>query len=195
MLLWCLRQWRIHLQWGRPGFDPCVEKIPGGSVLFRSVTQSCLTLCCLMPWSTPGFPVHLQLARLSCPSPTPGACLNSRLSSQWCYPTISSCHSHLLYPQSFPVSGSFPMSQFFTSGGQSIPSTSSSVLPMNIQDWFFRIARFDLAVQGTLRNRLEDHSSKASVLQCSAFFLVQVSHPYMTTGKTIALTIQPLLEK
>ena len=79
----------------------------------------------------------LQHARLPCPSPTPGACSNSCPSSQWCHPTISSSvipFSSCL--QSFPPSGSFPMSQFFPSGGQSIGvSASTSVLPMNIQDW------------------------------------------------------------
>ena len=76
------------------------------------------------------------------------------------------------------------MSQLFTSGGQSIgASASASVLPMNIQDWFDL-----LAVQGTLKSLLQHHSSKASILLCSAFFMVQLSHPYMTTGKTIALS-------
>ena len=83
-------------------------------------------------------PHGLQHARLPCSSPTPGACSNSCPSSQWCHPTIpssvipfSSCF------QSFPSSGSFPVSQFFESGGQSIGvSASASVLSMNIQDWF-----------------------------------------------------------
>ena len=84
------------------------------------------------------WPHGLQHVRLPYPSPTPGACSNSCLSSQWCHPTISSSVipiSSCL--QSFPASGSFPMSQFFTTGGQSIEaSASASVLPMNIQDWF-----------------------------------------------------------
>ena len=83
-------------------------------------------------------PLGLQHARFPCPSPTPGACSNSCLSSQRCHPTISSSvvpFSSCL--QSFPASESFLMSQFFTSGGQSIGvSASASVLPMNIQDWF-----------------------------------------------------------
>ena len=75
------------------------------------------------------------------------------------------------------------MSQFFASGGQSIAvPASASVLLMNI-DWFDL-----LAVQGTLKSLLQHHSSKAAILQRSAFFIVQLSHPYMTTGKTIALT-------
>ena len=83
------------------------------------------------------------------------------------------------------------MSQFFTSGGQSIGvSASASVLPMNIQDWFpLGWTWLDLlAVQGTLKSLLQHHSSKASILRHSAFFIVQFSHTHMTTGKTIALT-------
>ena len=90
--------------------------------------------------------------------------------------------------QSFPVSGSFLRSQFFTSGGQSIGASAlASVLSMNFRTDFFRIDWFDpLAVQGTLKSLF--HSSKASVLWLSAFFMIQFSHPHMTTGKTIALT-------
>ena len=82
-------------------------------------------------------PHGLQQARFPCSSPTPGACSNS-CSSKWCHPIISSSvDPFFFYLQSFPASGSFPMSQFFESGGQSIGgSTSASVLPMNIQDWF-----------------------------------------------------------
>ena len=76
------------------------------------------------------------------------------------------------------------MSQFFASGGQSIGvSASTSVLPMNTQDWLDL-----LAVQGTLKTLLQHHSSKASILRHSAFFTVQLSHPYMIIGKIIALT-------
>ena len=84
------------------------------------------------------WPHGLQHTRLSCPSPTPRACSNACPSSQWCHPTISSSvipFSSYLY--SFPASGFSHMSPFFASGGQSIEvSTSASVLPMNIQDWF-----------------------------------------------------------
>ena len=83
-------------------------------------------------------PQGLQTTRLPCPPPSPGACSNPCPSSRWCHPTTSSSvipfSSHL---QSFPASGSFPMSWFFASGGQRIGvSASASVLPMNIQDWF-----------------------------------------------------------
>ena len=104
------------------------------------------------------WPHGLQHARLPDPSVIHGACSNSCPSSWWCHPTIpssvipfSSCSQYL------PASGSFQMSQFFTSGGQSIgDSASASVLLMNIQDWFpFRMDWFDiLAVQGTLKNLL-----------------------------------------
>ena len=90
------------------------------------------------------------------------------------------------------------MSQFFTLGGQSIGvSASTSVLPMNTQGLIsFRMDWLDiLAVQGTLKSLLQNHSSKASILQHSAFFIVQLSHPYMTTGKTIALTRRAFVGK
>ena len=130
-----------------------------------------------------------QHARPPCPSLTPGVYSNSCPLSRWCHPTISSFVVPFSCPQSFPASGSFPMSQFFASGGPSIGiSASASVLPVNIQDWF-PLWWFDLlAVQGTLKSCLQHHSSKASILQRSAFFTVQISHPYMTTGKTIALS-------
>ena len=131
---------------------------------------------------------RLQYAWLPCASPTPRVYSNSGPLSQWCHPTISSSvvpfSSHL---QSFPASGPFQMSQFFTSGSQSIGvSASASVLPMNIQDCF------PLGWTGwisllTLKSLLQQHSSKASVWH-SAFFIVQLSHPYITTGKTKALT-------
>ena len=120
-------------------------------------------------------PQGLQHTRLPCPSPTPGVYSNSCPSSRWCHPTISSYvvpfFSRL---QSFPASGSLQINQFFSSGCQIIGvSALTSVLPMNIQDWF------PLGWTAWI---------KASILQHSAFFKVQLSHPYMTTGKTIALT-------
>ena len=90
------------------------------------------------------------------------------------------------------------MSPLFASGGQSIGvSASASVLPMNIQDGFpLEWTGLDLlAVQGTLKSLLQHHGSKASILRCSAFFTVQLSHPYMTTGKTIALTRRTFVGK
>jgi len=114
------------------------------------------------------------------------ACSNSGPSSQWCHPTVSSSvipFSSCL--QSFPASGSFPMSWLFTSGGQSI-GASASVLPPNIQDWFLLgLTGLILLSKGTLKSLLQHHSSKPLILHCSAFFMVHLSHPYMTTGKTI----------
>ena len=86
------------------------------------------------------WPHGVQHGRLPCPSPTPGACSNSCPSSWWCHPTISSSVVPFSRLQSFPASGSFPMNQFFPSGGQSV-GTSASVLPVNIQDWLSALAQ------------------------------------------------------
>ena len=142
---------------------------------------------------TPHGPQH---ARLLCPSPTPRAYSNSCPLSRWCYLTISSSVSpSSSCPQSFPGSGSFSMSQLFSSGGQSIGVS-------NFQSFqysgliSFRIDWLDLlVVQGTLKSRLQHHSSKVSILRRSAFFIVQLSLLYMTTGKTIALTRQTFVGK
>ena len=152
-------------------------------VQFSSVVQLCLTLCDPVDCNTPGFPVHHQLLEFTQ--------THVRL-SQWCHLTISSS----VFPfssglQSFPAWGSFQMSQLFASGGQSIGvSASASVLPMNIQDWFPLewTGCISLLSKGLSRVFSRHHSSKASILQRSAFFMVQLLHPYMTTGKTIALT-------
>ena len=137
-------------------------------------------------------PHGLQHARPPCPSPTIGVYSSSCPLSQWCHPTISfSVIPFSSCLQSFPASRSFPMSQFFASGGQSIGlSASASVLPMNIQNRFHLgwTGWITLQSKGPLKSLLQHHSSKASVLRRSAFFIVQLSHPYMTTGKTIALT-------
>ena len=138
------------------------------------------------------WPPGLQHSRLPCPSPTPRVCSNSCPSSWWCHSTISSSvvpFSSSL--QSLPASGSFVMSQSFAPSGQSIGvSASTSVLPMNIQDWFpwGLTSLLSLQSKGLSRVFLQHHSSKASILQCSAFFTVQLLHPYLTTGKIIALT-------
>ena len=131
-------------------------------------------------------PHGLQHARPPCPSPTPGVYSNSCPLSQWYYPTISSSVVHFSsHLQSFTASGSSQISQLFTSGGQSIEvSASASVLPINIQDWFPLgwSSWISLQSKGTLKSVLQHHSSKASILWHSAFFIVQLSHPYVTTG-------------
>ena len=141
----------------------------------------------------------LQHSRLPYPSPTSGVYSNSCPLSQWCHPIISSSVvSFSSCLQSFPASGSFLMSQFFTSGAQSIGSFSFSISPSNEylglisfrMDWLDR-----LVVQGNLNSLFQHHSSKASILWCLAFFIVQLAHPYMTTGKTVALTRQTFVGK
>ena len=139
-----------------------------------------------------------QHARSHCSLPTPAACSNSCPLSQWCHQTISSSVSLFSFHlQSFPVSGSFPMSQFFASSDQIIGvSALASVLPVNTQDWspLGWTAWIFLQAKG-LASLLQQHSSKASILWCSAFFTVQLSHPYMTAGKTIALTRRTFVGK
>ena len=124
-------------------------------------------------------PHESQHARPPCPSPTPGVHSDSCPLSRWCHPAISSSVVPFSScPQSLPAAGSFLLSQLFALGGQSIGvSASTSVHWLDL-----------LAFQGTLKSLLQQHSSKASILGCSAFFIVQLSHPYVTTGKTIALT-------
>ena len=100
------------------------------------------------------------------------------------------CHPLLLLLQSFPASGSFPMSQFFTSGGQSIRvSASASLHPTNIHDWFPLGWTGWIFLQSKGLSRVFSNTTvQKHQFLCSAFFIVQLSHPYMTTGKTIALT-------
>ena len=158
------------------------------SVQFSSVTESCPTL----------RPHESQHARLPCPSPSPGVQSNSHPLSQWCHPAISSSVVPFSSQLQFcPASGSFQMSQLVASGGQSIGVwASTSVLPMNTQDWspLGWTGWISLQSKG-LASLLQHHSSKASILQHSAFFIVQLSHPYVTTGKTIALTRRTFVGK
>ena len=136
------------------------------------------------------WPHGLQHTRLPCPSP-PSRAWNSCALSRWCHPTISSSvipFSSCL--QSFPASRSFSMSQLFIRWPK-YWSFSFSISPSNEYSGLisFRMDWLDLlAVQGTLKSLLQHHSSKASVLWCSAFFIIQLSHPYMTTEKTVDLT-------
>ena len=127
-------------------------------------------------------PHGLQHARLPCPSPTPGACSNSCPSSQWCHPTISSSvipFSSCL--QFLPASGSSQVSQLFASAGQSIGvSASTSVLPMNIQDWFPLGWTSWISLQSKGLSRL---FSNTTVRKQQFFGMGQLSHPYMTSGK------------
>ena len=138
-------------------------------------------------------PHEPQHPRPPCPSPTP------RVHPNPCHPTISSSvvpFSSCL--QSFPASGSFPMSQLFVIRWPKYWSFSFNISPSSEHPGLisFRIEWLDLlAVQGTLKSLLQHHSSKASIFQHSVLFIVQLSHPYMTTGKTITLTRWPFVGK
>ena len=134
------------------------------------------------------WPQGLQHARPPCPSQTPRAYSNSCPSSWWCHPSISSSVVLFSCLQSFPESGSFPVlcirwPKNWSFNFRISPSNEYSGLISFRMDWF------DLfAVKGTLKSLLQPHSSKVPILRHSTFFMVQLSHPYMTTGKTIALT-------
>ena len=107
------------------------------------------------------------------------------------HPTISSSVIHFFCLQSFPASGPFPVSHFLHIRWPKYWSLSSSICPSNEYSGLisFRMDWLDLlALQGTLKSLLQHHHSKASILQCSTFFMVQLSHPYMIIGKTTALT-------
>ena len=142
------------------------------------------------------LPHGLQHARPPCPLPTHRVYPNSCPLSQWCHPTISSSVVPFSScPQSFPASGSFQMRQLFVSGGQSI-GASVSTLSMSIQGWFpFGLTGLISLQSKGLQSLLQHHSSKASILWHWAFFMGQLSHQYMTIGKTIALTIQTFFGK
>ena len=141
--------------------------------------------------SNPLRPHGLQHTRLPCPSPTPGVYSNSCPLSQWCHPTIlSSVVPFSSCPQSFPASGSFPMSQLFISGSQSIGiSASASVLGMNTQDWSPLGWTGWISLQSKGLSRVFSNTT----VQKHQFFGTQLSlwsnsHSYMTTGKSMALT-------
>ena len=129
-------------------------------------------------------PHGLQHAGLPCPSLSPGTSLNSCPKSQWCHATISSCHPFILLPYIF--------SSITVFSSESVLHIrwpkywSFSISPSNEYSGLisFRIEWFDLlAVQGTFKSLLQHHISKTSILRCSAFFMVQLSHPYMITGQ------------
>ena len=155
---------------------------------FSLVAQSCPTLWCH----------ELQHARPPCSSPNPGVYSNLCLSSRWWHPAISSSAiPSSSCSQSLPATGSFPMSQLFTLGSQSIGlSISASVLPMNTQDWspLGWIGWISLSPRDS-QEPSQHHSTKGSILRCSAFFTVQLSHPYTITEKTIALTRRTFVGK
>ena len=143
------------------------------------------------------WPLGLQHAWLPCPLPTLRAYSDSCSSSRWCQSTISSSvipFSSCL--QSFPAPGSFSLSQLFASGGQSIgASASASVLPMNIQDWFPSGWTGWVSLQSKGLSRVFSNTRVQKHQFFDAFLIVQFSHPYMTTGKTIAFTRRTFVGK
>ena len=152
-------------------------------IQFSSVAQSCLTLCDPMNRSTPGLPVHHQLLE------------STQTHVHWVCVAIQP--SHPLLSPSPPALNLFQHHGLFRWVCSS--HQVAKVLELQLQhqsfQWIFRTDLDLLAMQGTLKSVLQHHSSKASILQHSAFFTVQLSHPYMTTGKTIALTRQTFLGK
>ena len=138
------------------------------------------------------WPRGLQHARIPCPSPSPGVCSNWCPLNQWCHPTISSCFPLLLLPSLFPGIRVSSVESALCIRRPKYWSFSFSISPSSEFSRLisFRIDWFDLAVQVTLKSLLRYHGLKALILQCSAFLMAQLSHLYMTTGKTIALTMQ-----
>ena len=159
------------------------------SVQFSSVTQLCPTLCNTMNHSTPGLPVHHQLPEFTqthvhrvSDAFQPSHLLSSPSPPAFIFPSIRVFANESALRIRWPKYWSF---SFSISPSKEHPGLVS-----------FRMDWLDLlAVQGTLKSLLQHHSSKPSILWHSAFFTVQLSHPYMTTGKTIALTRQTLLAK
>ena len=139
----------------------------------------------------------IAAARPPCPSPSPGVHSNSRPSSRWCHPAISSVVPYSSCSQSLPASV-FSKESTLRMRWPEYWSFSFSIIPSKEHPGLisFRVDWLDLlAVQGTLKSLLQHHASKASILQHSAFFIVQLSHPYMTTGKILALTRRTLVGK
>ena len=152
------------------------------SIQFSSVTQSCPTLCNPMDCSTPGFPSHHQLLEF--------AQTHVLWSMMPCNHLIL-CHPLLLLPSIFPNIRAFSNEPVLRISWPKYWSFSFRISPSNEYSGLisFRLDWLDLlAGQGTHKSLLQHHSSKASVLRCSAFFMVQLSYPYMITGKMIGLT-------
>ena len=145
------------------------------------------------------WPHELQHARPPYPSPTPGVYPNSCPLSRWCHPaTSSSVVPFSSCPQIFPSIRVFSNESALHIRWPKYWGFSFNISPLNEHPGLisFRMAWLDLlAVQGTLKSLLQHHSSKASILLCSAFFIVQLSHPYMTSGKTIALSRRTFVDK
>ena len=143
-------------------------------------------------------PHGLQYTRLPCPSLSPSLLKLMSIESVMPSNPLILCHPHLLQPSIFPTSKVFSNESVLCIRYPKYWSFSFSISPSNEYSGLssFKKDWFDLfAVQGTLKSLLQQHSSKASILQQSAFFMAQLSHPYMTTGKTIALTVWTFVGK
>ena len=144
------------------------------------------------------WPHELQHTRPPCPSSNPGAYPNSWPLYWWCHPTIPSCHPLFLLPSVFPSIMVFSNGSALRIRWPKYWSFNFTISPSNEHLGLisFRMDWLDLlAVQGTPKSLLQHHSSKASILLHSAFFIVHLSYPYMTTGKTITLTRRTLVGK
>ena len=176
------KQWQILFSWAPKSLQMVSQ--------FSSVQSLRLVQLFATPW-TAAHQASLSITNFWS--------LPKLMSSQWCHPKISSSVVPFSScPQSFPASESFQMSQFFPIRWPKYWSFSFNISPSSEHPGLisFRMDWLDLlAVQGTLKTLLQHHSSKASILWCSAFFTVQLSHPYMITGKTIALTRQTFVGK
>ena len=158
----------------------------------------CSVQCSLSVVSDSFWPHGLQHARLPCPSPTPGACSNLSIQSVMSSNHLIFCHPLLLLSSIFPSIRVFSNESVLHIRWPKYWSFSFSISPSNeyLGLISFRMDYLDLlAVQGTLKSLLQHHSSKASILWHSAFFMAQFSHPNMTTGKIIALTRQTFVSK
>ena len=179
--------WQATVHGGAPELN-MTQKLNNSSVQFsHSVVSDSLR------------PHESQNARPPCPSPPPWVYSDSFPSGQWCHPTMpSSVVPFSSCPQPFPASGSFSSESVLCLRRPKCWSFSFSISPSNEHSGLisFRMDWLELlAVQGTLKSLLQHHSSKASILWCSAFLIVQLSHAYMTTGKTLALTRQTFVGK
>ena len=181
-----------HLCWGVSRGRRCKTHASPVSCTVGSAYQMRVSQFSRSVVSDSLWPHGLQHTRPPCPSPTPGVYPNSCLLSRWCHPTIlSSVVPFSSYSQSFPAPGSISSESTLRMRWPKYWSFSFSIIPCKEIPGLisFRMDWLDLlAVQGTLKSLLQHHSSKASILLHSAFFIVQLSYPYMTTGKTIALT-------
>ena len=182
----CDKGWNQAPCTGNMEFQPLDHQ---GTVQFSSAAQSCLTLCDPMNHSMPGLPVHHYLPEFT------------QTHIHRVCDAIQPSHPRspfLLLPPVPPSIRVFPNESTLHMRWPKYWSLSFSIIPSKEIPGLisFRMYWLDfLAVQGTLKSLLQHHSSKASILRCSAFFTVQLSHPYMTTGKTIALSRRTLVDK